>query len=810
VVTELRDRLQSSLGGSYTLERELAGPGGARSFVAGAAGDSGSVVVKVLESLPSESIDAAKFVQVIERASGLRHPNLVPLRAAGSLGGVPWFSAQYVEGLSLRDRLLSDGALGVPESVDLLRGLLAGLDHAHERAFVHRDIRPETIVLIGSTGLLLEMGVAQAAVESCANGAAGLIALGAAAGTAEYMAPEQATADPAADHRADIYSLGVVAYEMLAGEHPFGSRAGADMVAAHAMEIPAPLSKHRPGAPSALLALVMQMMAKDPARRPQSAGEILSALERSVTPAGGMPLIGVRVTPAETQARQAAPWYDWAVHWRWRVPRHVAAILAAFVIVIAGGFGVWRASGGAEVRAERFTLAVLPFENVGGQEHAYFTGGLADALTWRLSQTGGITVLGDATLHVSAPEGKTTLDVARELGVTHVLAGSVTWEDTPGGISRLIVRPEIVRLADSRQVWAGEYEAGPADVFSVQSEIAEQIVLNAGVVMPGTDAVRIDRPPTASLQAYDLFLRARAAARGGQPDSLRAALVMFESAAALDSGFALAWTEVASALGRLAGNGLPLVAATGRARSAAQRALELDSSLVAARVLLASIYLLNDRNIPEAREELRTSLAAEPGNASARALRGLRLLMSGSTDSAVTELEMAWQRDPMNHQTIRWYVYALGKAGRPADGVAAATRFAALAGKNDPGAGAVLALAHSGVADYAGIRDAALRAAPTGVQARAWLGYAEARLGNRNAARKIAAELERAGADPVHVALVHAGLGDAASSLKWLARGLSEKSPELGFLWWPAWEPIRGDPEFATLRQRIGIPRTAN
>ncbi len=314
--------LVAALAARYRIERELGAGGMATVYLADDLRHERKVAVKVLRSELSATIGAERFLREIRIAAQLQHPHILPLLESGEAGGFLYYVMPFVEGQSLRDRLNRQGELPVPEAVKLIAEIVDALAYAHGRGVVHRDIKPDNIMLSGRHALVMDFGVAKALSE--ASGKNQVTTAGVALGTPAYMAPEQAAADPLLDHRVDIYAVGVMAYELLAGRPPFVAATPQQVLAAQVTQVPEALSKHRPGISPALEQTVMRCLAKRPADRWQSAEELLLQLEPLLTPSGGM-------TPTGT--RPIAAWRPGPSRLKWLIGASALGILAVFLWV---------------------------------------------------------------------------------------------------------------------------------------------------------------------------------------------------------------------------------------------------------------------------------------------------------------------------------------------------------------------------------------------------------------------------------------------------------------------------------------------
>ncbi|HEX7122863.1 MAG TPA: protein kinase [Gemmatimonadaceae bacterium] len=277
---DLREHLQRTLGSAYVIERELGGGGMSRVFVADETRLNRKVVIKLLSPERAAGVNAERFEREIQLAASLQQANIVPILSAGETDGLPFYTMPFVEGQSLRARLGDGTPLPIGVVTSVLRDVAKALAYAHERGIVHRDIKPDNVLLSGGTAVVTDFGIAKAlSAARTDSGGATLTQVGTSIGTPAYMSPEQAAGDPSVDHRADIYALGCMAYELLTGQTPFHGRTPARMLAAHISEAPPAISSLRADVPPALEQLVMRCMEKDPGQRPQSGAEIVQMLD---------------------------------------------------------------------------------------------------------------------------------------------------------------------------------------------------------------------------------------------------------------------------------------------------------------------------------------------------------------------------------------------------------------------------------------------------------------------------------------------------------------------------------------------------
>ena len=615
-LTDIRASLERSLAGSYTIERELGGGGMSSVFVAEETALGRRVVIKTLPTELARAVSGDRFRQEIRLAARLNHPHIVPLLAAGESQGVPYFTMPYVDGESLRARL-AKGPLPIAEAVSLLRDVAKALAYAHGHGVVHRDIKPDNVLLSAGSAVVTDFGVAKALTAATDSGLGGITTLGVVLGTPAYMAPEQGSGDPATDHRADIYAFGCLAYEVLTGAPPFGIRPPAQLIAAHAIEVPDPVARRRPDVPAALAELVMLCLAKKPDDRPQTAADVLQALDS---------------VPARAVARSRK------------------TLIAAMVLAFLAGIAVivWRTSPSAPSSPSSPSLksiAVLPFANTGtNPDDEYFSDGMTDELAHALAGLPDIRVAGRTSSYAYKGKAATVQEIGRALGVSGVIAGSVRRAG-----DRLRVTVQLSSASDGFERWSHEYERRSSDVFEVQDELTRAIVAELEPTLRGTAAsVASAKRGTDDTQAYEHFLRGRYFfERRGGPGLLKA-MGEFRAAIALDSGFARAWAGIA-----LVNTILPAYASLDpdtlitAGIAAARHALALDSTVVEARVALAN-GLGSENQFSEAEAEFRRAIALAPNDATAHLWHSAVLQNLGRIQEAIAADQKAVELDPLS------------------------------------------------------------------------------------------------------------------------------------------------------------------
>jgi eukaryotic-like serine/threonine-protein kinase len=441
VTTELREQVQAALAGTYVVERGLADGGNAHLFVATEIALGRRVALKVLRPELRAAIDATRFRREIQLAAGLMHPNIVPILTAGEAAGFLYYTMPFVEGRSLRALLERHQEVAIGDVMSLLHDVARALAYAHSRGVVHRDVKPDNVLVDHGTALLTDFGIAMA-LDAATIDRTDRRATRRSVGTPMYVSPEQSTGDPRLDQRSDLYSLGVVAYEMLVGQPPFTYRDQQAMLAAHRTEVPPPIGSRRADVPAWLAQLVMRLLEKRPADRPQTADEVLRLLHNST---------GDVVRKPATRGRA----------------RHLAGMAMAAVIIMAIAIGEYLRRPVPEN-----SIAVLSFATVGRDSvERVFADGLTDELTSSLGARGGLRVASHTAVEALQDRDVGAIAIGDSLRVGRVLEGTV---ERSG--DRVRVSAQLTSASDGLALWSATYERSARDLFAAQDEIAADIV----------------------------------------------------------------------------------------------------------------------------------------------------------------------------------------------------------------------------------------------------------------------------------------------------------------------------------------------
>ena len=798
------------------------------------------VAIKVLPAdLAADPERMRRFVQEAKTASSLNHPNILTVYEIGEADSSRFIATEYVEGETLRQRL-SRSRPSLREALDIAVQVASALVAAHKAGVVHRDIKPENVMVRGD-GIVkvLDFGIAKLAerrTQAAADTEAPTQALvntgpGVVMGTVSYMSPEQARG-LAVDERTDIWSLGCVLYEMVAGRLPFEGETATDVLSVILHREPQSLLLLRRDVPDELERIVEKALTKDREERYQLAKElgvdlrrlrqhldVEAELERSVTPERGAPE-GRAATSgghAVTDQRAAAETgggihttssAEYIVTEIKRHKRGAALVLAALLLATFGvgyfAYSRYSARGGeGGVRS----VAVLPFLNAGGNPEAeYLSDGLSESLINSLSRLPQLKVIARSSSFRYKGKEVDVREAAKALGVEAVVTGRVTQRG-----DQLQISVEMVNAGEGTQMWGEQYSRRAADLQAVQAEISKEIAEKLRVRLTGAQEERLAKKATDNPQAYQLYLNGLFYYRKGNYENNRKALDYYAQAVALDPKFALAYASMTAPYLNLTSSGADPAEMLAKGREAAQKAVELDDSLAEAHAALAQIKR-HEWDWSGAETGYKRAIELNPNLAAAHGYYATYLTRMGRTAEALAEIKRAQELDPL------WTV------GKVSEGVTlyfarrydeAIQVFQSVI-KTQPDfatAHVYLGYTYAAKGQYAEAvaayqKDISLEGETTSTLC--YLGYAYARSVRRGEALAVLDKLKasKEHVSPVELAALHAGLGDKEAALDALERAYRERDLQMQFLKVdPHYDGLRGEARFQDLVRKVGLPQ---
>jgi TolB-like protein/predicted Ser/Thr protein kinase len=571
------------------------------------------VALKFLPAHLCQDEDCRKrFKREAQAAAKLDHPNIVPVHEVGEFQGRPFFAMAHIEGKSLRE-VIKEGKLSISEAIELTRQICEGLHKAHEAGVVHRDIKPGNIIIDSDNkARILDFGLAMVAGEEK------LTKTGSTLGTVGYMSPEQIEGKRV-DHRSDLFSVGVILYEMLTGRRPFEGDTDAAVARSITDTYPEPIARYRSGTTGQLQQIVDKALSKDPTMRYQHADGMLADLKR------------LKINQSKTKKSRFGQW----------------AAVAAIVIAVAYlGYNRYFSDEAGTVQTERKMLAVLPFENLGGEEDEGFADGITDAITSRIAKISGLGVIARTSVLQYKGTTKRIEEIGAELGVGYVLEGTILW-DRSGDTDRVRITPQLIQVSDESHMWAETYERAMTGIFEVQADIASTIAENLDIALIQQEQDALADRPTENMEAYQSYL----AGRSYGLDTLAGR--MYLRAIQLDSSFALADAELSMFYTRRYHYGYDRTEACLQlAYDAASTAHDLQSDMPEVHLALGYYYYYGFREYDKAMEEFLLAEKGLPNSIPVLLAVGYIWRRRGHFEDAVRNFERAQQLDPQNTETM--------------------------------------------------------------------------------------------------------------------------------------------------------------
>ena len=780
---DILPQLQESLGAAYSLERELGGGGMSRVFLARESELGRRVVIKVLPHEMAAGINAERFAREIKLAASLQQANIVPLLATGRAAGYAYYTMPFVEGRSLRDRLAREAVMPIGDAVNLLRDVARALAYAHGHGVVHRDIKPGNVLLSGGTAVVTDFGIAKALTAS--RGDVGLEAVshgGPGIGTPPYMAPEQAAGDPAVDHRVDIYAFGCLAYEVFTGKPPFHGHAPHVIIAAHFHETPRPVTERRSDVPPAIAALIAQCLEKNPALRPQSAADLLAALD------------AVPSQPTHPGRRRPKV-----------AVKRGAVVLTAMVVGVAA-YLVYRGARAVGKPAPPLTLAAIPFRNLSRDPSLeYRADGISEEILTAMGKVPGIRIVGRNAGRRYKDRDIDERAVQRELGAVFLMTG--TYQERGG---RIIVSAAVSDSITHGELWAATLQSALADFRSLPDSIARVVAGLLHQRYAGSIGEEKRNAMSATMttpEAYEEYLDGQFLLRL-RGSGIKESVKRFEAAIRLDPKFARAHGALATALTFYPWfYGTPHSEVRDTVLNTARRALDIDSTVADAHSAIAMVYASNGE-WGVATTHFRHAIALNPDNFDTHFNYGRLSTMRGDLREARRQFEEAKSIEQTSPLLFGWSAYVDFLNGNAELARVESLRAFRLDSTQSAVAnlGALVQLA-TGSAE-----EARRLAAPHASHPMTTAPYVFAKLKDTAAALRVVTAFEsanpRSWVADVQRATVMLAIGDSARALSALEQSARASGP----MWIavippcdPAWDLVRQSRRFATLVREAGL-----
>ena len=584
------ERLRDALSQSYTIDRELGRGGMATVYLAQDSKHDRVVALKVLHPDLAASLGPDRFLREIKLAARLNHPHILPLFDSGSADGMLYYVMPYVEGESLRERLDRDGKLPIDEAIRFAQGIASALDYAHRQGIVHRDVKPENVMLYEGMPMVMDFGIAKAV---SAAGSETLTQTGMMVGTPAYVSPEQAAGEINLDGKSDQYSLACMLYEMISGERPFAGNSPQSIMAKRFTETPKPLGQLRSSVPASVDWAVNKAMSTESSGRFATSAQFAQAL-----------VSGNLSTPTDTDT----------------LPKTAVS--------------------------QAKSVAVLPFANHSADaENEYFADGMAEEIINALSRIQGLRVASRTSSFAFKGKNEDIGEIGRKLKVSTVLEGGVRKMG-----NRLRITAELVNVADGYHLWSERYDREIEDVFAIQDDISQAIVKALRVILSEGEKKAIENKPRTNIQAYDYYLRGRQFFHQLRRRSLEYARQMFNKAIELDPDYALAYTGVADSSSLLYTYFDARDFNLRQADKASKKALELEPELAEAYVSRGIVSSLT-HHFSEAEDAFTKAMKLEPKLFEAAYWYGMGLMAEGRFEDAIKMFERASMLRPEDYQS---------------------------------------------------------------------------------------------------------------------------------------------------------------
>ena len=768
-------------------------------------------VVKVLPpAVTDRATNLVRFEREAKLASSLDHPNICTIFGLHKVDGVHFIAMQYVEGRNVRE-LVAGRPLDLRQALSIAIQVTNALAAAHARGIMHRDIKARNVMVTNNgTVKVLDFGLAKLIEPAHASSSdPQLTEVGVPYGTSTYGAPEQAQGLPV-DHRGDIFSAGVLLYEMLAGTWPFRGKTALDVRYAVVYHHPKPIAEAR-GEDSPLIQrlqpILDKALAKDPDHRYQRIEDMRSDLQEVLRELDGDSSIGNTLTDA---TQSFAPAMLPKPKSFWTRPRLITALVLSVVVVAVLSFIAFRRSRPAEASATINSLAVLPFSNTDPSTE-YLSDGITESLIENLSQLPDLKVKSSSTVFHYKGNTRDPKEIGKELGVHALLSGTIVQHG-----DELAVSVELIDVRDDSHIWGERYGRKVSEVVALPQQISRDVSQRLRARTDGIDHAQITRNYSPDSEAYRLYLQGRYHWNKRTVEGLRKGIEYFDQAIMRDQDYSLAYAGLADCYVLLnVYNVASADASYPKAEAAANRALAINSNLAEAHTSLGFVTYRYHLKWAEAEQHFKQAIALNPNYATAHQWYSSYLAASGRLDEAVAEARTAHELEPFSLTIYSDYVRSLYYAGQLDQAHSEALKLYDM-DRNFARAfyelGLVLEAQGKLEEAIAAFRNA-LKSAPDNVTAITALGHAQALAGKKVDAERLIARLQELSkqqyVSPFQTAVIYAGLDNRKLALDWLEKSRAERFNWLPFLQVdPVFKNLRSEARFIELEKSLGIPKT--
>ena len=756
------------------------------------------VALKLVKpEIASDEKTVERFRNELRLARKISHRNVGRMYELMEYKGVHYITMEYVPGQDLRSLIRQTGKLTTETALSIAKEVCEGLSEAHRLGVVHRDLKPSNI-LVDRQGdaKIMDFGIARSLKSKGITGTRHMI------GTPEYMSPEQVDADDDIDQRSDIYSLGVILYEMLTGRVPFGGDTPLSVAYKHKNKKPPNPREFNAQITDELSVLVLKCLEKDKEARYQSAGEVRSLLEGIEK---GL-LISVIVSP------QKKPLTSKEITVQFRFKRFFIPI-ALIILLTIGAIAVWQLflkKSAASLSSRKPIIAVLPFSDLSPQkDQAYFCDGMTDEIITKLSRLQEWKVMNKTSVMQYKNTDKNIKDIGRELGVTSILEGSIRKEE-----DNIRITAQLISVEDGFHLWSEIYDRKLERIFAIQNDIAENIVDALKQKLTPEEKQRLQKKTTENIEAYNLYLQGRYYWGQRTREAMPKSVEQFHKAIEIDPNYALAYSGLADCYIAGGGRHLDLSAeeAYAKAREAAQKALELDETLAEAHNSLAGVLTSYFWFWERAENEFIRAIELNPSYATARIWYAEHLYSIGRHDVSIQQARLALELDPLSSMISTALGVSLYFGGEYDQAIQQYQRTLTVTPNFQRaiywlGFGYIKKeMYRQGIEQFKLVFDLSGDSVDL-----AALGYAYAVAGQRNEAEEVLRQLEELATQryvsPVDLAMLHVGLDNNEQAIEYLEKAYEEHADRMSWIKVnPVFDPLRSDPRFQAILQRMNFP----